>query len=78
MLDGCVSSRNTDVSNTYLLGKGTVVYVNVAGEEPMFTIYMAGGGRPGTGGSITTSYDVFAGSATLMGIKGLKDETCSS
>ena len=72
MLGGCGDSRNTDVSNTYLLGKGTVVYVNVAGEEPMFTIYMAGGGRPGTGGSITTSFDVLAGRATLMDMR--KDE----
>ncbi len=75
MPGGCVSSRNTDVSNTYLLSKGTVVYVNAAGPEPMFTIYMAGGGRPGTGGSITTSYDVFAGGATLMD---MKNETRSS
>ena len=63
------SSRNTDVSNTFLLSKGTVVYVNAAGEQPMFTIYMAGAGRPGTGGSITTSFDVLAGSATLTDLK---------
>ncbi len=74
MLDGCVDSRNTDVSNTYLLSRGMVVYVNAAGPEPMFTIYMAGGGRPGTGGSITTSYAVFAGSATLMDIERTRDD----
>ena len=72
MQEGSVSSKNTDVSNTYLLSRGMVVYVNAAGKRPMFTIYMAGGGRPGTGGSITTSFDVFAGSATLMDMK--KDE----
>ena len=69
MLGGCVRCENTDVSNTYLLSKGIVVYVNAAGPEPMFTMYMAGGGRPGTGGSITTSYAVFAGSATLMDLE---------
>ena len=73
MTDGCVNSKNTDVSNTFLLSKGTVVYVNAAGPEPMFTIYMAGAGRPGTGGSITTSYDVLAGSATLTDLR--KNET---
>jgi hypothetical protein len=36
----------------------------------MFTIYMAGGGRPGTGGSIMTSYAVFAENVTLMDMKG--------
>ena len=72
MPGGYVDSRNTDVSNTYLLSRGMVVYVNAAGLEPMFTIYMAGVGRPGTGGSITTSYAVFAGSATLMDLR--KDE----
>ncbi len=76
MTDGCESLANTDVSNTYLLSKGMVVYVNAVGREPMFTIYMAGGGRPGTGGSITTSFDVLAGSATLTDMKGLRDETC--
>ena len=73
MPDGYESLENTDVSNTYLLSKGMVVYVNAAGEEPMFTIYMAGGGRPGTGGSITTSYAVFAGGATLMGLERNRD-----
>ncbi len=68
------SSRNTDLSNTYLLSKGIVVYVNATGKRPMFTMYMAGGGRPGTGGSITTSFDVLAGSATLTDMKGLRDE----
>ena len=72
MPGGCASLRNTDVSNTYLLSKGIVVYVNAAGLEPMFTMYMAGVGRPGTGGSITSSYAVFAGSATLMDMR--KDE----
>ena len=72
MLGGCVRYENTDVSNTYLLSRGMVVYVNAAGLEPMFTIYMAGGGRPGTGGSVTSSFDVFAGSATLMDLR--KDE----
>ncbi len=70
MPGGCASLRNTDVSNTYLLSKGIVVYVNAAGEQPMFTMYMAGAGRPGTGGSITTSWNAFAGSATPTGIKG--------
>ena len=70
---GSESLRNTDVSNTYLLSKGIVVYVNAAGERPMFTMYMAGAGVPGTGGSITTSFAVFAGSATLMDMR--KNET---
>ena len=74
MPDGCENSRNTDVSNTYLLGKGIVVYVNAAGERPMFTMYMAGAGRPGTGGSITTSFDVLAGSATLMDLERMRDD----
>ena len=72
MPDGYESLENTDVSNTYLLSKGMVVYVNAAGERPMCTIYMAGGGRLGTGGSITTSYAVFAGGATPMDMR--KDE----
>jgi hypothetical protein len=72
MPDGCENSRNTDVSNTYLLSKGIVIYVSAAGERPMFTMYMAGAGRPGTGGSITSSFDVFVGGATLMGM--IKDE----
>ncbi len=78
MPDGCESLRNTDVSNTYLLSKGIVVYVNAAGERPMFTMYMAGAGVPATGGSITTSWNVFAGSATLMDLERIRDETCSS
>ncbi len=69
MLEGNESLANTDVSNTYLLSKGIVIYVNAAGEQPMFTMYMAGAGRPGTGGSVTSSFDVFAGSATLMGMR---------
>ncbi len=74
MLDGLESSRNTDVSNTYLLSKGIVIYVSAAGERPMFTMYMAGAGRPGTGGSVTSSFDVFAGRATLTDLerKGVK------
>ena len=72
MPDGSESCEHTDVSNTYLLSKGMVVYVNAAGERPMFTMYMAGAGRPGTGGSITSSFDVFAGGATLMDM--IKDE----
>ncbi len=75
MPDGCESLRNTDVSNTYLLTKGIVVYVNAAGERPMFTMYMAGAGVPGTGGSITSSFDVFAGSATLRDLGRMRDET---
>ena len=74
MPEGCENCEHTEVSNTFLLSKGTVVYVNAAGEQPMFTIYMAGAGRPGTGGSITTSFDVLAGSATLTDLKGLKDD----
>lgn len=69
MLDGSEVLENTDVSNTYLLSKGIVVYVNAASEPPMFTMYMAGAGVPGTGGSITTSFDVFAGSATLTDLR---------
>ncbi len=74
MQEGSVSSKNTDVSNTYLLSRGMVVYVNAAGKRPMFTIYMAGGGRPGTGGSITTSFDVFAGDATLTDMRKERSE----
>ena len=73
MREGCEVLENTDVSNTYLLSKGIVVYVNAASEPPMFTMYMAGGGRPGTGGSITSSFDVFAGSATLMDLERMDD-----
>ena len=69
MRDGCESCERTDVSNTYLLSKGIVVYVNAAGERPMFTMYMAGAGVPGTGGSITSSFAAFAGSATLMDLE---------
>ena len=72
MRDAFENSENTDVSNTYLLSKGIVVYVSAVGERPMFTMYMAGAGRPGTGGSITSSFDAFVGSATLMDIR--KDE----
>ncbi len=74
MREGLESSRHTDVSNTYLLSKGIVVYVNAAGKRPMFTIYMAGGGRPGTGGSITSSFDVFAGDATITDLESLSRE----
>ena len=74
MRGGFENLDNTDVSNTYLLPKGIVVYVNAAGERPMFTIYMAAGGRPGTGESITTSFDAFAGSATLMDLERMRDE----
>jgi hypothetical protein len=74
MLDGCENLKRTDVSNTYLLSRGTVVYVNAAGLLPMFTIYTAGGGRPGTGESITTTFDVFVESATLTGTQRIKDE----
>ncbi|MHC4639512.1 MAG: hypothetical protein ACYTBV_18750 [Planctomycetota bacterium] len=62
-LESCV---NTGGSNTYLLSKGTVVYVNAAGKQPMFTIYTAGGGRPGTGESITSSFDVFVENVTCI------------
>ncbi len=74
MPDGCASLRNTDVSNTYLLSKGIVVYVNAAGWPTMFITNTVGVGRLGTGGSITTSFDVFAGSATLMDMK--KNSDC--
>ena len=57
---------HTGVGNTYLLSKGTVVYVNAAGPQPMFTIYTAGGGRPGTGESITSSFDVFVEHVTRL------------
>ena len=67
--------EHTDVSNTYLLSKGIVVYVNAASKPPMFTMYMAGAGRPGTGGSITSSFDAFVGSATLMDMKNGHNET---
>jgi len=69
MPEGYENSRNTDVSNTYLLSKGIVVYVNAAGLRPMFTMYMAGAGVPGTGGSITSSFDVFVGDATLTDMR---------
>lgn len=74
MLDGGVNSRDTGVSNTYLLSRGTVVYVNAAGSLPMFTIYMAGGGRPGTGESITTTFDVYVGAVTRLDMRGNEDE----
>ena len=74
MLDGGKSYENTEVSNTYLLSRGTVVYVNAAGLRPMFTIYMAGGGRPGTGGSITTTFDVYVEDVTRLDMKGKEDE----
>ncbi len=74
MRDGCESLRSTDVSNTYLLSKGIVVYVNAAGEQPMFTMYMAGADWQATGGSITTSWNVFAGSATLMDLERMRDD----
>ena len=61
---GCYGS--TDVSNTYLLSRGTVVYVNAAGRQPMFTIYTVGGGRPGTGESVTSSFDVYVENATHL------------
>ena len=64
MLDVCENFDNSGVSNTFLLSKGTVVYVNAAGKQPMFTIYTAGGGRPGTGESITSSFDVFVENVT--------------
>jgi hypothetical protein len=73
MLGGCESYKNTGVSNTYLLSKGIVVYVNAAGWPTMFITNMVGAGRPGTGGSITTSFDVFAGSATRLDM--IEDET---
>ena len=63
------SCEHTDVSNTYLLSKGIVVYVHVGSERPMFTMYMAGAGRPGTGGSVTSSFDAFVGSATLLDMR---------
>ena len=75
MRDGCEVLEHTDVSNTYLLSKGIVVYVNAASEPPMFTMYMAGGGKPGTGGSITSSFDAFVGSATLMGMRNGHNKT---
>ena len=74
MRDVLESCDHTDVSNTYLLSKGIVVYVRVGGEQPMFTMYMAGAGRPGTGGSITSSFDAFVGSATLMDLERINDE----
>ena len=74
MLDGGRSYENTVVSNTYLLSRGTVVYVNAAGLRPMFTIYMAGGGRPGTGESITTTFDVYVEDVTRLDTKGNEDE----
>ena len=73
MLDGGVNSRSTVMSNTYLLSRGTVVYVNAAGLLPMFTIYTAGGGRPGTGESITTTFDVYVGAVTRLDMKGNED-----
>ena len=75
MLVDFESLENTGVSNTYLLSKGIVVYVSVAGEQPMFTMYMAGAGRPGTGGSITSSFDVFVGSATLLDMRNGHNKT---
>ncbi len=74
MQEDCESLASTDVSNTYLLSKGIVIYVNAAGERPMFTMYMAGAGRPGTGGSVTSSFDVFAGRATLTDLERMRDE----
>ena len=67
--------EHTDVSNTYLLSKGIVVYVRVGGWPMTYTTSMAGAGRPGTGGSITTSFDVLAGDATLMDMKNGHNET---
>jgi hypothetical protein len=66
MHDGCVSCEHIGESNTYLLSKGTVVYASAAGRQPMFTIYTAGGGRPGTGESITTTFDVFVEDVTHL------------
>ena len=69
MLDDGASYKNTVVSNTYLLSRGTVVYVNAAGKRPMFTIYMAAGGRPGTGESITTTFDVYVEDVTHLDMR---------
>jgi hypothetical protein len=66
MHEGCVGCEHIGENSTFWLSKGTVVYVNAAGKQPMFTIYTAGAGRPGTGESITTSFDAFVGDATLM------------
>ena len=66
MLIDFESYGNTGESNTYWLSIGMNHYADVAGWPSRFIIYMAGAGRPGTGESITSSFDVFAGDATLL------------
>ena len=74
MLDGCVNSKNTVGFSTCLPMREMEGCVVVACWPTMFTIYMAGGGRPGTGESITTTFDVYVENATLLGMKGNEDD----
>ena len=60
---------NTGKSNIFLPLRGTGVYVIAAGWPTMFITSMVGAGRPGTGGSTTSSLDVFVESATLLDTK---------
>ena len=66
---------NTGKSNIFLPLRGTGDYVIAAGWPRMFTTCMVGAGRPGTGGSITNSLDVFVGNATLLDTERNRDET---
>ena len=74
MLDGCVNSKNTVGFSTCLPMREMEGCVVVACWPTMFTIYMAGGGRPGTGESITTTFDVYVEDVTRLDMKGKEDE----
>ncbi len=69
MPDGCENSTNTDGFSEGLPMRGTVVFVIAAGWPTIFTTYMGGVGRLGTGGSITAACDVFAEDVTRLGTK---------
>ena len=68
MRDDCVSLGNIEGNNIFSLSTGTVVYVNVVGLQPMFTIYTGEGGRPGTGENTTAACAAYAGAATRTGL----------
>ena len=74
MLDGWRNSRNTVGFSVGLPMRGTVVFVIAAGWPTIFTTYMGGAGRLGTGGSITAAFGVFAEDVTRLGMKGNEDE----
>ena len=68
--------ENTDLSNTYVLSKGTAVCVlSVGGLRPTFTMCMGGVSELEIGENTTTTWSACAESATHLDIRGEKDDS---